>query len=66
MKIFNRESKDRETNTADQPQMGPNDQAGRDFAENAAHFSTSILEPSIEAWSASAGLNAGNRIRLNA
>jgi polyhydroxyalkanoate synthesis regulator phasin len=56
VKIFKRESKDRDTNTADQQQIGPNDQSGLDFAESAARFSTSMVEASIKAWSASAGL----------
>ncbi len=56
MNIFNRASKDRETDTADQQQMGPNDQAGLDFAESAARFSTAMVEAGLEAWRASAGL----------
>ncbi len=45
MNIFNRASKDRETDTADQ-----------DFAESAARFSTAMVEAGLEAWRASAGL----------
>ncbi|MDP9314333.1 MAG: hypothetical protein M3R24_26210 [Chloroflexota bacterium] len=56
MNIFNRASKDRETNAADQQQMGPNDQLGLDVAESATRFSISMVEAGLEVWRASAGL----------
>ena len=56
MNIFNRASKDRETTTADQPQIGPNDQAAPDVAASATRFSTSMVEAGLEVWRASAGL----------
>jgi polyhydroxyalkanoate synthesis regulator phasin len=54
--ILDRLSSDRDANAPNQGQTEAGYQSGQRFAESAGHFSTSMAEAGIEAWSSAAGL----------